>query len=385
MQPTLHGSKDYGIGDKVLVNKFVYDYGSPSRWDVIVFDHPLKTIKCAHCGLTLTDNFDPNRQKGSVPEPLCRQENCYNSSPRYEFVNKECIKRCVGLPGDEISTRDGNIVIWDHQHQTWKSPQKPIATQNELWVRAWDSHKKDHHPEQWWTGSSSTLQELRQHPLLINPTNKPLTFNNALSLSGYGDQGKPSPLNAPPCGDIALDLEFMQSPKQGFMVLDIARNQVSHRAEIDFYSKSINIFFGSKWLGKAIYQDENESIHQLRFSRLDGSVKLSLNQRHWDWIIPHFEANQLTQTILAKITLRGSSVALNRLQVLRDIYYDNGNYPYFSGPRKSLKLNAKEYFAMGDNPIWSQDSRIWGPVREEKLIGKALMVLFPLGRTKLIH
>ena len=58
MQPTLQGGGDYGIGDKVLVNKFVYDYGQPERWDVFVFNYPYKNVICDHCDETIIRIFD---------------------------------------------------------------------------------------------------------------------------------------------------------------------------------------------------------------------------------------------------------------------------------------------------------------------------------------
>jgi signal peptidase I len=38
------------------------------------------------------------------------------------------------------------------------------------------------------------------------------------------------------------------------------------------------------------------------------------------------------------------------------------------------------YFAMGDNSYNSYDSRYWGPVPEENVVGRGLLVYWPFGR-----
>ncbi len=50
----------------------------------------------------------------------------------------------------------------------------------------------------------------------------------------------------------------------------------------------------------------------------------------------------------------------------------------------SVTLGDDEYFVMGDNRIASSDSRIWGPLKRELIVGRPLVRLLPVGRLGLM-
>ena len=56
----------------------------------------------------------------------------------------------------------------------------------------------------------------------------------------------------------------------------------------------------------------------------------------------------------------------------------------YDGPH-ILKLGPDELFMMGDNRNDSNDSRYWGPLKRDRVIGKAAVIFFPLNRIRMIH
>jgi signal peptidase I len=59
--------------------------------------------------------------------------------------------------------------------------------------------------------------------------------------------------------------------------------------------------------------------------------------------------------------------------------YDKGR-DYLARPDDVYNVPAHGYFALGDNSYNSLDSRYWGPVPEENLVGRGLLVYWPFNR-----
>ncbi len=61
--------------------------------------------------------------------------------------------------------------------------------------------------------------------------------------------------------------------------------------------------------------------------------------------------------------------------------------PYISMPVNAIaihrKLGPNEYFVMGDNRNNSGDSRNWGPLDGQFIVGKAIMVYWPINHLRL--
>lgn len=61
-------------------------------------------------------------------------------------------------------------------------------------------------------------------------------------------------------------------------------------------------------------------------------------------------------------------------------YKGYGSAGSVGGSYEHVQLREKQYFALGDNSYNSSDSRVWGVVPEQNLVGPGLFCYFPLGR-----
>jgi signal peptidase I len=73
---------------------------------------------------------------------------------------------------------------------------------------------------------------------------------------------------------------------------------------------------------------------------------------------------------------RGGGFDFRSIRILRDLYYTARGVHAVQAP---ADLGPGEYFVLGDRSAESRDSREWGPVRAERLLGRPVWVVWPLG------
>ena len=109
-----------------------------------------------------------------------------------------------------------------------------------------------------------------------------------------------------------------------------------------------------------------------------------------DIVIVHSPAQdiELIKRLIGKpgdtIELRDNRVFVNG-EVLNEPYLPPGAN---SGPTRETSkwtLGENEYFIMGDNRSFSQDSRVFGPVKIENIIGRALVLYWPFNNLQIVQ
>jgi len=86
------------------------------------------------------------------------------------------------------------------------------------------------------------------------------------------------------------------------------------------------------------------------------------------------------------VEIKDGTVYINSQPLLdpvfsRIYYYNRGE---FANDTQKITVPKASYFVLGDNSASSQDSRYWGFVPYKNLLGKALIVYWPLPRIRII-
>lgn len=128
-----------------------------------------------------------------------------------------------------------------------------------------------------------------------------------------------------------------------------------------------------------------ETFHTGEYLIVD-QVSYHLNQpKRGDVVIFRYPKDTTKFFIKRIIGIPGDTIKIDGTEVtITNAENPNGfilNEPYIKSMRPNNfieeKLGDREYFVMGDNRDESSDSRVWGVLQEERIIGRAFLRLFP--------
>jgi len=172
-------------------------------------------------------------------------------------------------------------------------------------------------------------------------------------------------------------------------------------------------FFLAMFIRAFFFQAFRIPSGSMRMTLIEGD-KLLVNKLHYgpkvpftDWRIPGFREPQRGDVVVfifpddpkrdfikrmiarggETVEIRNGDVYVdNELvedPVIKNIYYYNRGTYGSSG--KSVTVPEGHYFVLGDNSASSHDSRFWGFVPQDNVIGKADMIYWPLNRIRIIR
>lgn len=352
MQPTLLG--DPWTGDKILVNKFAYDFADPERWDVIVFKYP--------------DN-----------------------------VSKNYIKRVVGLPGETIQVRDGDVYIdgqiarkpWPVQEALWRL--KPFSSQ----AKSWRADTPDP-----WTLADGLFE------VDCKATDTPQYLSYGREILGYEERDfriSRRPFVRMPTSDVLVRFDLEPRAMQGDVLVDFdVETAVGMTQRVDLWQVRLPVSSSEARpqllrANAPVTEGKPYALATGRSTRVEVcNVDMAIIVRiGGEEVIRHeyepashladwrgFERG--TQVLVG---CKRGHVAFHDVGLCVDVHYTR--FPRQRAVETAHTVGPDEFFVFGDNSCNSNDSRGWdtqsGGVPRSYLVGEAFLVLWPLGRMKIVR
>jgi signal peptidase I len=390
-------------GDRILVNKFIYDFAEPQRWDVVVFKYP-------------------------------------------EDAKTNYIKRLVGLPGETVSLVGGDV--WTNREGeppriARKPPEKLLAMlqcvfdgryhsarlQDAGWPPCWSdwSSPRREAAVRWTTDdggrsfavaaegdASATLRYRHYLPTAEDwaAVRAGTSFDAAAVKPTLVDDFQPyNAIATRPhwVGDLAIDMRLESRGPAGTVTIDLVEAGKAHRCTFDLAVGDVAMAIAGDESGvvpRARTNVRGVGSWRVLLANVDDELSLFVDGRKvdfdhptvWERSIESAEANQPYDGLIEPgmkqsgdlapvgVTASGASVRVADLRVLRDVFYigalDIGARPgeLIERDRLAFDLGADQFFVLGDNSAASKDSRLWVEghhVDRHLLAGKALLIFWP--------
>jgi len=392
-------------GDRILVDKFTYDFVEPKRWDVIVFKYP-------------------------------------------EDAKTNYIKRLVGLPGETVSIAGGDI--WTSRGgAAAEIARKPPDTMRAMlqcvhdsrhvsadlqkagWPLCWSDWSP---PDRGPAGSWTTADEGRSFSLSSGSADGPATlryqhfFPTAEEWEGvrrsesFAGRVRPTriddfqPYNAKGSrphwvGDLALEIICeIAGQEGGTLTLDLVEGGATHRCTFDLATGEATLTLANggdaaSALPRARTPVRGQGSWKILFANVDDELSLFVADRRmafdqpttWRRDIDDVPRNRPVEVVIKPgsvepsdlspvgITAAGTDISVKHLRVLRDTFYIGAfdvarSDEILEQDRRDFNLEADQFFVLGDNSAASKDSRLWlegHHVDRDLLIGKAMAIFWP--------
>jgi signal peptidase I len=360
MQPTLLG--DPFTGDKILVNKFAYDFRDPHRWEVMVFKYPVDT-------------------------------------------SRNYIKRVAGLPGETIRVFGGDLYVRTaHSDPQWQIARKPWNVQEALWRKRYTLSDSG---QSYWAPSNPAAWTIRGDDFAVSADGSGdgeylIYQREILAYEAREFEESHRPFVRIPTSDLMVQFHLIpEGPAEVEVALDCTTTFAYEEQTVHW---TVRLPFGAGGParpmllrdGREVRPEESQPftctdgkpslvqvchVDQSLVVRVDGRQVLShpydstqgVEDSHWS---PEHRS-------AAKIGCRTGRALFRDPAIYVDVHYTT--HPNENAVQAPFTLKDDEFFVLGDNSANSNDSRAWGVVPRRNLVGEAFLVLWPLGRMKLVR
>ncbi len=338
-------------GNRILVNKFIYDFGKPKRWDVAVFKYPFNEVTCFSCGFSSSQSMlcekctntvkrenyfkaKVNSIKGSFGVGQYHKVVCEScdevdailcsscGSTNVHVVRKNYIKRLIGLPDEKLQILNGDIYIND------KIERKPEKVQEALWVQVFNSNypaKQDivqnwEMKDEFWVVSAKQLQ--LQLPEGTEQKSY-ISFKRKITDFTVYNNGVTDAIN----GDIMIKFDVSVSRNNGGISVILQENEKEIEAFVSTGAGKRKSYL--KVSGSIVKSDAEVFIepgkeYSIGFANVDNTIILKLND---SVVFSHTFDTDLQSledyTKFSELKFGGANTdaVFKNISIFRDVYY----------------------------------------------------------------
>ncbi|HET6202729.1 MAG TPA: signal peptidase I [Planctomycetota bacterium] len=332
MQPTLMGSDEAGIYDRILVDKLVYQLRDPRRWEVVVFRFPLDLLK----------NY---------------------------------VKRIVGVGPERIRIENGDVFRRGTDRDEWEILRKPRSVQEAIWKEVYRGPQEEEDAFRSWRKESGRWSleggriradgegRLRFVPRRGESVRDVYTDGYPASVARLiGRRPRPDRSDVP---DLRLSATVRPEP-------DFAGARFVIQAGVDTYEASfpgpasggargfLRRSVAGNGEGKEIALEgvrlEAGREARLSLAHVDGALEAGVAGRTFRFEWPEDPDRDFGRGNRVAIAAEGGRAEFRDLRLERDVYYTK------DGGVTSEFIPEGRYFMLGDNTQNSADSRAWESV-----------------------
>lgn len=329
MQPTLMGSDEAGIYDRILVDKLVYQFRDPKRWEVVVFRFPLDLLK----------NY---------------------------------VKRIVGVGPEDIRIENGDVYRRDDAKHEWEIVRKPRSVQEAVWKEVYAGPREGEDPFRSWRKESGTWTAEGER-IRAQGAGKirfqPRRGDSIRDVYTDGYRPKVAQMVGRRPRPERWDLRDLRISADVRAEADFAGLRLEIQAGVDTYEAFLpgpasGDAKGSLRRSAAGNGDEEATVLEgarleagretrVSFAHVDGALEVEFGGRRFRVELPEDPDRDFGRGNRISIEVKGGKAALSDLQIERDIHYTK------DGGVTSETIPAGKYFMLGDNTQNSADSRAW--------------------------
>jgi len=420
-------------GDRILVDKFSYQFGDPARWDVVVFKYP--------------GQAEINYIKRLVGLPgetirIMRGDIYVKSKGDDDFViaRKENPDKMVAMLQPVFDNRMMPKIVEQGWPFRWSGVEVPGGDS----VSGWKTDDyltfatKENLSGEAWFRYEHRVPSLKDWsiPSREKPSDEPPGPKNGVqppaqlitNFCAYNSRGlrkdvqhlrqetrlPPYPLPDTPntvphdeghwVGDLAVECMLKVESKTGEALFELVEGGRRMQCRIDVASGKATLAISGLdgFRPVAMTGLRGPGQYELRFANCDDQLRLWVEDDEVQFDAPTtYDGSELNRLEFAPENLSpvgigsaGAKLRVSELKVLRDAYYIalDPNSPTENG-HVDFALQEDQFFTLGDNSAKSKDGRLWPRrdgtvwppgysalphyVRRDLLIGKALFIYWP--------